>query len=78
MLILQYKVSLLLTDMVAAFVLFIFMLVFLCFLYCCRLSVKKDLYIRATLMGGSVAEWLACWTQAQKGPGTNRSRDAVG
>ena len=28
--------------------------------------------------GGSVAEWLACWTQAQKGPGTNRSRDAVG
>jgi len=28
--------------------------------------------------GGSVAEWLACWTQAQKGPGSNRSRDAVG
>jgi len=27
---------------------------------------------------GSVAEWLACWTQAQKGPGSNRSRDAVG
>ena len=26
--------------------------------------------------GGSVAEWLACWTQAQKGPGSNR--DAVG
>jgi len=25
----------------------------------------------------SVAEWLACWTQAQKGPGSNRSRDAV-
>jgi len=24
------------------------------------------------------AEWLACWTQAQKGPGSNRSRDAVG
>ena len=20
-------------------------------------------------LGGSVAEWLACWTQAQKGPG---------
>ena len=33
-------------------------------------SVKLD--------GGSVAEWLACWTQAQKGPGSNRSRDAVG
>jgi len=29
-------------------------------------------------MGGSVAEWLACWTQAQKGPGSNRSSDAVG
>jgi len=28
--------------------------------------------------GCSVAEWLACWTQAQKGPGSNRSRDAVG
>jgi len=28
--------------------------------------------------GGSVAEWLAGWTQAQKGPGSNRSRDAVG
>ena len=28
--------------------------------------------------GGSVAEQLACWTQAQKGPGSNRSRDAVG
>jgi len=27
--------------------------------------------------GGSVAEWLACWTQAQKGPGPNRSRDAA-
>ena len=30
-----------------------------------------------TYMGGSVAEWLACWTQAQKGPGSNRSHDAV-
>ena len=28
--------------------------------------------------GGSVAEWLEGWTQAQKGPGSNRSRDAVG
>ena len=28
--------------------------------------------------GGSVAEWLACWTQAQKGLGSNRSLDAVG
>jgi len=32
----------------------------------------------ARVVGGSVAEWLACWTQAQKGPGSNRSRDAVG
>ena len=29
-------------------------------------------------LGGSIAEWLACWTQAPKGPGSNRSRDAVG
>ena len=28
--------------------------------------------------GGSVAEWSACWTQAQKGLGSNRSRDNVG
>ena len=28
--------------------------------------------------GGSVAQWLACWTEAQKDPGSNRSRDAVG
>ena len=28
--------------------------------------------------GGSVAEWLAWWTRAQNGPGSNRSRDAVG
>jgi len=27
---------------------------------------------------GSVAEWLACWTQAQNGLGSNRSRDAAG
>ena len=27
---------------------------------------------------GSVAEWLAFWTQAQKGLGSNRNRDAVG
>jgi len=30
------------------------------------------------ILGGSVAEWLACWAQAQKGLGSNRSRDAVG
>jgi len=30
-----------------------------------------------TAEAGSVAERLACWTRAQKGPGSNRSRDAV-
>jgi len=28
-------------------------------------------------LGGSVAEWLACWTQVQKGLGSNRSRDTL-
>jgi len=53
---------------------------------CCR----KQLFVHFTVgydgqlckdlcrMSGSVAEWLACWTQAQKGLGSNRSRDAVG
>jgi len=27
------------------------------------------------ILGGSVAEWLVCWTQAQKGLGSNRSRN---
>jgi len=31
-----------------------------------------------TVKGSSVAEWLVCWTQVQKGPGSNRSHDAVG
>ena len=33
---------------------------------------------RANWGSGSVAEWLARWTEAQKGLGSNRSRDAVG
>ena len=33
---------------------------------------------RPTSNGVSVAEGLACWTQAPKGLGSNRSRDAVG
>jgi len=41
---------------------------------CSEASTFVSLVRRA---GGSVAEWLACWTQAQKGPGSNRSRDAV-
>ena len=30
------------------------------------------------LCGGLVAEWLACWTQAQKGLGSNHRHNAVG
>jgi len=33
--------------------------------YCSNLS------IIIVALGGSVAEWLACWTQAQKGSGSN-------
>ena len=29
---------------------------------------------QSPLLGGLVAEWLECWTQAQKGPGSNCSR----
>jgi len=32
---------------------------------------------QAKRVGDSVAEWLACWTQAQKDLGSDRSRDAV-
>jgi len=51
------------------------------------LPVKKTEQVRSLLIRkikfvpfrrGSVAKWLACWTQAQKGVGSNRSRDAVG
>ena len=42
-------------------------------------AASRDLaQVNQVVPGGSVAEWLACWTQAQKGPGSNRSRDAVG
>jgi len=41
----------------------------------CRLFVSVAWWLYP---GGSVAEWLACWTQAQKSLGSNRSRDAVG
>ena len=34
--------------------------------------------VNQSAAGGSVAEWLACWTQAQKGLRSNRSRYAVG
>jgi len=42
------------------------------------LANASALFVRVFSQGGSVAEWLACWTQAQKGPGLNHSRDAVG
>jgi len=39
----------------------------------CESSVSVEL-----IASCPVAEWLACWTQAQKGLGSNHSRDAVG
>ena len=36
------------------------------------------MYNKTVQLGGLIAEWLACWTQAQKGPSSNLSRDAVG
>ena len=39
--------------------------------------VNKIIHVLFVALGSSVAEWLACWTQAQKGLGSNRSRDAV-
>jgi len=39
---------------------------------------NQRVHTRYVCKGGSVAEWLACWTQAQTGLGLNRSRDAVG
>ena len=42
-------------------------------------STTTNLHIHtASNWGGSVAKWFACWTQAQKGPGSNRSRNIVG
>ena len=34
--------------------------------------------VYSTHEGGSVAEWLVCWIQVQKGLGSNRSRNADG
>ena len=36
-----------------------------------------DINLDTAIKGGPVAEWLACWTQAQKSPGSNHSRDAI-
>jgi len=40
--------------------------------------VKLELPFTAVWVAGSIAEWLACWTKAQWGLGSNRIRDAVG
>ena len=49
---------------------------------CCQFSLihsKLKVFEVVGLLGcGSVAEWLACWTQAQKGLGSNRGSNAVG
>ena len=36
------------------------------------LGTTRSLITLVRRLGGSVAEWLTCWTQAQKGPGSNR------
>ena len=41
-------------------------------------SVLFICYCLVTVLGGSIAEWLVCWTRAHKGPGSNRNRDPVG
>ena len=42
-------------------------------------ALKTEIMQNITLiLGGSVAKWLACWAQAQKGLGSNSSCDAVG
>jgi len=46
--------------------------------YCINYGRNLVNYTCCMLPGGSVAEWLACWTQAQKGLCSNRSRDVVG
>jgi len=42
----------------------------------CAISVHYDGWLGGRV-GGSVAEWLACRTQARKITGSNRSRDTV-
>jgi len=38
---------------------------------------SKEFRAKLQRVGDLVAKWLACWTQVQKGPGSNRSRDDV-
>ena len=42
-----------------------------------RISVRYSRPSSIIAKDGSVAEWLACWTQAQKHLGSNRSLNAV-
>jgi len=49
-----------------------------CIMFALNSAAITSTYNAQPSEGGSVAEWLACWTQAQKGPGSNSSRDAVG
>jgi len=60
----------------------LFILLFLPLLYSLlltRLHVRLLLVLlnKYSVLNTSVAESLACWTKAQKGLGSNRSRDAV-
>ena len=41
-------------------------------------TTKCFIVIMRLCLAACLAEWLACWIQAQKGPGSYRSRDAVG
>jgi len=43
-----------------------------------RTLASSGIEVYHCVTGGSVAESLACWTQARKGMGSDRSRDAVG
>jgi len=43
-----------------------------------HIAYRRSVYLRVERQySGSVPEWLACWTQSQKGLGSSRSRDAV-
>ena len=50
---------------------------FIDWLYCIDLfsCVAASVFNKLTNL---ITKHLACWTEAQKGPGSNRSRDAVG
>jgi len=48
------------------------------FIFYKQFLVKHRFRINTMRKGGSVAKWLACWTQAQNGPGSNRSATLSG